>query len=312
MTSRDNIAHVTPFAADDDMRLRAAAFLFLDSFGESALVTQQDLGSFAYNGEPFRLMAPQQGIWKPRQLIAALSVRTVYSSNPAQRPYADEIGSDGFLRYKWRGHDADQHDNRALREALRRNLPLIWYQGVAPGLYVPIYPVYLAAEEPEREQFVVALNLETMMLRHDRLESDPALVRSYAERIVQVRLHQRVFRERVLLAYEDRCAVCNLRHRELLDAAHVVGDADGGQPIVTNGISMCKIHHAAYDKDIFGISPEYRISVRRDVLDESDGPTLRYALQAIDQAKLQLPRQRRARPNPELLEVRWQRFQAAS
>ena len=113
---------------------------------------------------------------------------------------------------------------------------------------------------------------------------------------MQVRLHQRVFRERVLLAYESRCAICNLQHRELLDAAHVLGDAAGGLPVVTNGIAMCKIHHAAYDADIFGISPEYRLGVRPDVLAETDGLTLRYALQAIDQNSLKLPRERAARP----------------
>ena len=36
--------------------------------------------------------------------------------------------------------------------------------------------------------------------------------------------------------------------------------------VVTNGIAMCKIHHAAYDVDIFGISPTYKVGVRPDVM----------------------------------------------
>lgn len=75
---------------------------------------------------------------------------------------------------------------------------------------------------------------------------------------------------------------------------------------------MCKIHHAAYDANIFGIDPNYQVGVRRDVLEEADGPTLRYALQAIDQTSLHLPQQRRARPDRELLEIRWQQFLEAS
>ena len=63
-------------------------------------------------------MATQQGIWKPRQLDAALSFRTVYAADPSQRPYDDEEGSDGFLRYKWRGQDPNHPDNRALRQAM--------------------------------------------------------------------------------------------------------------------------------------------------------------------------------------------------
>ena len=75
---------------------------------------------------------------------------------------------------------------------------------------------------------------------------------------------------------------------------------------------MCKIHHAAYDADIFGIDPKYKVGVRRDVMEELDGPTLRYTLQEINGSQIELPARQSARPNPELLEVRWQRFQEAS
>ena len=110
---------------------------------------------------------------------------------------------------------------------------------------------------------------------------DPDLVRSYAERVVKARLHQPLFRQRVLVAYQNQCSICRLRHTRLLGAAHVLADADGGGPVVTNGIAMCKIHHAAYDADIFGIDPTYKVGVRPDVMKELDGPTLRYTLQEI-------------------------------
>ena len=51
------------------------------------------------------LMDHQRGIRKPKQLSAALSIRTVHASNPQARPYDDDVGQDGFLRYKWRGTD---------------------------------------------------------------------------------------------------------------------------------------------------------------------------------------------------------------
>ena len=81
-------------------------------------------------------------------------------------------------------------------------------------------------------------------------------------------------------AYETRCAVCSLGHRELLDAAHVIPDSDPrGEPIVTNGLALCKIHHAAYDRDIIGIRPDYVVEVHTRLLDEIDGPMLKYGLQ---------------------------------
>ena len=93
------------WGAAADERLRAAAFAFLDRLLETkGAVKQEDLSHFSFDGLPLRLLAPQQGIWKPRQLSAALSFRTVFTSNPSNRPYDDDdFGPDGFPRYKWRG-----------------------------------------------------------------------------------------------------------------------------------------------------------------------------------------------------------------
>jgi putative restriction endonuclease len=299
---------------ETDGRIRAAAIAFLDGLAAKGqlLVRQEDLAAFSCAGAPFRLMATQQGIWKPRQLTAALSFRTVFARNPSQRPYDDEEGPDGYLRYKWRGRDPNQHENQALRQAMVMQVPLIWFQGVSSGTYLPIYPVWLADEEPQAHQFVVAMDKESLRLRQELSLEDPLLVRSYAERVVKARLHQPLFRQRVLVAYQNRCSICRLRHTRLLDAAHVLADAEGGEPVVTNGIAMCKIHHAAFDADIFGIDTSYKVGVRPDVMEELDGPTLRYTLQEINGSQIELPTRRAARPNPELLEVRWQRFQEAS
>ena len=305
---------------DGEQRLRAAAFAHLDQLSDrgTPLVRQDDLRAFMFEGRPVRLMATQTGIWRPKGRTAALSFRTVYCPDPSQRPYDDEEGLDGYLRYQWRYKDPDDPanfglaDNRAMRAAMTLGLPLIWFQGVATGLYLPVYPVKLVDEEPEHLQFVVALDDASERLRADLEENDPALVRQYATRVVRERLHQPMFRERVLFAYQERCAICRLAHRRLLDAAHVLPDAKGGKPVVTNGIAMCKIHHAAYDVDIFGISPTYRVGVRPDVLEETDGPTLRHTLQAINDQLIELPSRRAARPDPDLLQIRWRQFQEAS
>jgi putative restriction endonuclease len=75
---------------------------------------------------------------------------------------------------------------------------------------------------------------------------------------------------------------------------------------------MCKIHHAAYDNDLLGIDPDYQVRIRPDVLDEADGPTLRYALQELHGIVLALPERRAARPDRELLGERYERFLLAS
>ncbi len=290
----------------------SAAFAYLDRLSRSqgGVVGSADLLGFSFDGQPFRLMAPQQGIWKPRQLEAALSIRTVHAARPDLRPYDDSPGPDGWPRYKWRENDPNQADNRALRRAMELRRPLIWFRGVARSTYLPTYPVWLVHEEPALQQFVVVPDGDAADLWADAELALLPAQRRYAERLVQQRLHQPLFRERVLLAYSGRCALCRLRHRELLDAAHILADADGGEPVVPNGIAMCKIHHAAFDNWIFGIRPDYRIEVSSDVLAEHDGPTLRHALQEIHGAVLEVPRSVRARPDTTRLEERFERFLA--
>ncbi len=98
-----------------------------------------------------------RGIRKLSELDAALSILTTYAARPQDRPYDDGIGPDGYQRYKWRGTDGEAYDNVALREAMIHNKPLMWFLGMSPGVYMPVYPVWLVGEEPADHQFVVAL-----------------------------------------------------------------------------------------------------------------------------------------------------------
>jgi putative restriction endonuclease len=129
---------------------------------------------------------------------------------------------------------------------------------------------------------------------------------------VKVRLHQRRFRELVVSAYRHRCAVCRLAHPELLDAAHILPDKDErGKPEVPNGLSLCKIHHGAYDAEILGVDAEYRVHIRGDVLQEEDGPMLLHGLQELHGALITLPRAVAQYPNRDYLAERFDRFEAA-
>ena len=115
----------------------------------------------------------------------------------------------------------------------------------------------------------------------------------------------------MLSAYKDQCALCRLRHRELLDAAHIIPDSEpDGKPIVKNGIALCKLHHAAFDNFFIGIRPDFKVVVRPDVLEETDGPMLRHGLQGLHDTRMLIPRKIDFRPNAGLLERRWERFAA--
>jgi putative restriction endonuclease len=303
-------------ASDDDDRLRASAFAFLSHLAANTggAVSWHDLQRFEFDGRRIPLVG-QTGIRKVRGYDAALTILTTYRLRPEDRPYEDDIGADNYPRYKWRGTDAEHADNLALRRAMELGKPLAWLEGVETGVYLVHFPVWLVGEEAERHQFVLALD-QTMreQWRPEALLTAPdlALRAEYALAVVRRRLHQPMFRRRVLAAYRTQCALCRLRHGELLDAAHIREDAEGGEPIVPNGIAMCVLHHKAFDALVVGVRPDFVIEVRRDVLDEQDGPTLQHALQGVHGSELLLPQRRSARPRADLLEERYERFRKAS
>jgi putative restriction endonuclease len=300
--------------ADDLLREQAIAYVNAVADASGGVVRRDQLEAFHFDSVRVPLIATQQGIWKPRQLEAALSFLTVWTRPGRRPPYEDEIGEDGYPRYKWRGTDPRHRDNVALRRAMELAKPLIWYIGQAPGVFTPLAPVWLAAEEPAQQQFVVSFDQWMREGWRRDLGSatrfDPA--RRYAQVLVRQRLHQRPFRDRVLLAYRMQCALCRLRHPPLLDAAHIKEDSAGGEPIVTNGLAMCAIHHRAFDANVLTVTREYRIEVSPKVLAEHDGPTLQHALQGLHGERIELPSHRADHPDRELLEERHERFLASA
>lgn len=111
---------------------------------------------------------------------------------------------------------------------------------------------------------------------------------------------------------QRRCAICRLPFAQLLDAAHIKSDREGGPAAVPNGLARCKIHHGAFDTNILGVDPDYRIAIREEVLATIDGPTLQHALKGMHGERLgQVPTARSERPDRELLDERYQRFLAA-
>ena len=184
-------------------------------------------------------------------------------------------------------------------------MPLVLLQGIAAGVFVPTFPVYVVADDPVGRYVEIAVDESLRFLPNRTSTPD---TRAYAERLTKLRLHQPVFRARVLRAYEQACAICRLKHVDLLDAAHILSDAEGGQPVIPNGLSLCKIHHAAYDRGILGVRPDYVVQVRPDVLLEVDGPMLRHGIQDVQGWHLELPKRISERPNRDLLAQRYEVF----
>lgn len=266
-------------------------------------VTRDQLARLRIGHQDRRVIDTSKGIWNPRDLEATLSI----VSSP-DGPYDDHQLDGALFRYAYRAGSV-MGDNAKLRRARELELPVILLRKIEPNVYAPIFPVYVIEDDPRARQFVLALDGVVGLLG----ASESPIERGYAERIVRRRLHQAEFRGRVLRAYETQCAVCNLRLGRLLEAAHIVGDReDSGDPVVTNGISLCTIHHAAYDANLLGISPSYLVEVDHGLLQAIDGPMLVHGLQEMHRRTLTLPARRRNRPDPDRLAVHYEAFRNAS
>lgn len=248
------------------------------------------------DGTSLRLVDPGRGgIWNPKDMVATLSILT-----SPDGPYADRE-TDGFLTYSYQA-GPDGGKNLKLREAMEQRLPVLRFDKIAKATYQLIYPVFVVGDNPVAREFT--LTVDEVLRALPTSQPLSPIEKVYAQRLVNQRVHQPAFRARIMLAYEGTCAVCALKHPELLDAAHIIEDGhEGGDPVVTNGLSLCKIHHAAYDRLLLGITPDCEVRINRRLLDEVDGPMLRHGLQEMHGRTLTLPRQRADRPDRDRLDV---------
>ena len=303
--------------AREDAAIRAAAFRWLadqvDRTGDDVLPRSLLAEGFNYQGQRVPMLGPQ-GIFKPAVLDVPLSITTIPNG-----PYDDGYLADDLIEYRYRGTDPEHRDNQGLRYAMQQRIPLVYFYQVIKGRYLGVWPVFIVGDDPGRLSFTVQVDdardaLSRPWLPEGGLRDSVDLAetrRAYITATVRQRVHQRSFRERVLRAYREQCALCRLRHAELLDAAHIIPDGEpGGDPIVPNGLSLCKLHHAAFDRNFLGVRPDFTVEVRKDILEESDGPMLLHGLKDMHNQKIQLPRTTDLRPSPVLLERRYARFLA--
>ena len=293
-----------------DEKIRLAGFNWLrqqtDIHGD-VLPRELLAEGFIFENERVPLVSPQ-GIFKPKIMELPLTITTTPKSR-----YEDALRDDGFLNYKYRGEDINYWDNVGLRECMKRKTPLVYLLGIVPGKYLPVWPVYIVGDDPGNLTFIVEADMLENQVRDGDKVYEKDITKLYSTTTVKVRIHQKAFREKVLYAYRTQCTFCRLKHSELLDAAHILPDDEvESKPTVDNGLALCKLHHAAFDKYFIGITPDYQIVVRKEVLDEEDGPMLQHGLKGLHNTKLYLPKHKIDYPNKNLLDIKYQRFKNAS
>ena len=80
-------------------------------------------------------------------------------------------------------------------------------------------------------------------------------------------IRTRGFRQAVIEAYDYKCAFCGMKIKtpdSLLwevEAAHIVPNSEKGKDDIFNGLSLCHLHHWAFDAGWFTLQDDYKIQV---------------------------------------------------
>ena len=302
-----------------DGELRAAAFLALRRLrDEQGVLTAEDLqAGFEFEGARIPFASGRRGIWKPKRMRHLLSIKTVHPRPGNRVWYSDQYTAreevyraEEHVTYAFQGKDPGSFDNQWLKEAMLHQVPLIYFFGVAPGRYEALFPVFI--EDWSASSLSARIAMGQMAGAGGVVAPEHAADRRYAMREVKQRLHQASFREAILSAYKGRCAISGLPTPQLLDAAHIIpdGDEEYGAPIVPNGMALSKIHHAAFDGQMIGIDPDYRIHISERLLELHDGPILELGIKEMNGKLIKTPRDAAKKPDRERLERRFELFKA--
>ena len=306
---------------DDEMR--SAAFATIRHLmATRAHLTNNDVkAGFQFRGERVPFINQQQGIFKPRQMQYLLSIRTVYPRSGRRVWYDDQrqvhqqiFDGHDVIDYAFMKNNPDAFQNRWLREAMENRTPVIYFLGIAPGIYEPVFPTYIVNWDPVALKAGIAFGLDTrQMTREQTDDMGDELERRYALREVKYRLHQATFREAVVDAYNARCALSGLPEPLLIDAAHIISDKDPtwGQPVVPNGLTLSKVHHAAFDAHLIGIDPDYNIHISDKLLLQHDGPLLE-SIKQLNGSRIHLPVRQKDHPDRDRLAQRFELFKEAA
>jgi putative restriction endonuclease len=300
-------------SADPDLALRQAAVARARELAQiyDDLVPVSALREgFLFGGERVSFGSFQKGIHRSRLQRggAALTLMTSLKD-----PYGDAFDQPGGLfMYAYRSGSVDQADNRALRAAFELQTPLVYFRAMAPGQYWVVAPMFITVDDPAARAVVLEPGLPVQDMQPGGLVSGPD-VRAYATREARYRLHQQRFKLDVMRAYRHRCAICTLRERDLVQAAHIVPDAEPeGIAAVVNGLALCAIHHLAFDRNLLGIDPDGVVHIAHRLLQEIDGPMLQVGLQGFHGASIVQPKRLEDRPDAVRLETRFNRFVRAA
>ena len=131
--------------------------------------------------------------------------------------------------------------------------------GVVDPLQPPVSEPELAEAEKDQK------NHEAK--KFELFDNDAALTETHSKRIARSRAFQKLTTD----YYQNKCAVCSngfsdKNGRTEVEAAHIVPRGKKGADDARNGLALCRSHHWAFDRGLWGVGSDGKINVPPDIL----------------------------------------------
>lgn len=269
---------------------------------------------FSYEGENILLRSNANAIFKPKQMDKlVLSITTTIPRVGRRNIYRDFEDDDGLYHYALEESEKGDYRNQYLIDSYEAESPFIYFKAVASAVYQCIWPCYVEEVDKNNKFVKVCVGERPKLIStqgKDTYKKPKQIQARYYVRESKSRGHQAEFRAEVLKAYRHKCAISGLPEDKLLEAAHIIPDAEySGSQTVCNGIALNYLHHRAYDAFLIGIDADYTVHVSESLRALRDGPLLEHGLLEFDGQTLHLPRDLVSRPDQNLLQRKFDKYQ---
>lgn len=126
---------------------------------------------------------------------------------------------------------------------------------------------YLQTKSYEVQKIVKRLFATPRPENYNPFDNEKRIAKVTRESAIRVR----GFRQAVIEAYDYRCAFCGMKLNSLgdlsweVEAAHIVPHSQKGKDDILNGLSLCHLHHWAFDTGWFTVEDNFTIQVSSKV-----------------------------------------------
>ncbi|MFF8943105.1 HNH endonuclease [Streptomyces sp. NPDC014864] len=176
--------------------------------------------------------------------------------------YPDDLDENGVLYHypvtRQRGRDLGEVNATKAAATLRLPLFVITEHGNLRGVEL----AWVEGWEDQSSLFLVKFGEAppVQVLDHDRSEEQPFQLEGNRRRqrngTVVARPDQARFKLEVFQRYGPCCPLSGIAIPQMVEAAHLRGDADGGTSDARNGLPMNAALHRAFDAHLFAINPD--------------------------------------------------------